>query len=168
MARVTCPSHTGVSQSPQTRGTGLGAQMAVAAAAEGQRWPHVTQHTGLLDLLTLSCDNQHTEGFPLSSVGRESPAQCCPRSCPGKFCTGNANTKLERGNGDGLNLHSSEPPAAPGFPITSSITSFHVASFTDREESLARWKLLERMSHHLQPMMWTVQVEVVAVEDKQA
>lgn len=52
---MTCPSHTGVSQSPQTRGTGLGAQMAVAAAAEGQRWPHVTQHTGLLVSLGRTC-----------------------------------------------------------------------------------------------------------------
>lgn len=30
-----------------------------------------------------------------------------------------------------------------------------------------RWKLLEKMPHHLQPVMGTVQVKVVAVEDKQ-
>lgn len=69
MTHVTCPSHTvESSRACRTQGTGPGPQTAVVAAAEGQRWPNVTQHMGLLitgqDSLTPSCDNQPTRGPP--------------------------------------------------------------------------------------------------------
>lgn len=140
---MTCPSRAGVSQHLQDTGTGLGAQ----------RWPNVTQHVGLL-LGVGRTRSLHPATRGLPSVGvfeQESPAQCCPRQLSWGVLYWKCKYKVRKGEmghiqnvehppppQDCLYLRSSEPPAAPGFPITPSIMSFHVASSTDREECLAR------------------------------
>ncbi|XP_036169332.1 uncharacterized protein LOC118658228 [Myotis myotis] len=124
MTHVTCPSHTVESaRACRTQGTGLGAQTVVVAAAEGQRWPNVTQHMGLLISLgrTRSLHpaiiNPH-EGFPLSSVGadeQESPAQCCPRQLSWDVLHWKCKCKVRKGEmGHIKNEEPPPPPAAVG------------------------------------------------------